>query len=130
MRWRRRTKVAPELAIRVFSRDLGCVAVVLDPAELGKCSGRLTLDHIQWEARKGKRAEDDEEHLVTLCQGHTEDGRKAGHQWNTANRPKLRRYLWKRYGYDCYSCGGFATDEVNGRRICGACWQIDEGVFV
>jgi len=43
----------------------------------------------------GKRAESDPAHLVTLCQGHTEDGRKAGYQWNTTkeNREKIREYL-------------------------------------
>jgi hypothetical protein len=43
----------------------------------------------------GVRAKSDSAHLVSLCQGHTEDGRKAGYQWNTAkaNRAKVREYL-------------------------------------
>jgi hypothetical protein len=53
----------------------------------------LTLDHIKDEQRMGVRAPSDPAHLVSLCQGHTEDGALAGHQWNTANRPVLRWYL-------------------------------------
>ncbi len=40
----------------------------------------------------GKKAPDDEQHLVTLCYGHHVDTR-AGSQWATANRPVIREYL-------------------------------------
>lgn len=71
-----------------------CVAPVLDPTQSGRCWGRTTLDHVHDEHGVGKpRATSDEAHLVSLCQGHTEDGRTAGHQWNTANRDKVREYL-------------------------------------
>lgn len=70
-----------------------CVAPLIDRAELGKCSGRTTLDHIKDQARMGKGAVSDADHLVALCEGHTEAGAKAGYQWNTSHRPALRDYL-------------------------------------
>ena len=84
--------VSPELRIAVLERDGGCVAVRLgeDPAS---CSGRLTLDHVKGDPRMGVRAPSDMAHLVALCEGHTESGARAGRQWNTANRPLLRRYI-------------------------------------
>lgn len=106
--------VLPEVAVQVLMRDRdqagrrasvtsfyrgatktipGCVAAFLDPHTSGPCWGRLTLDHIKTEPRMGKRAESDPGHLVSLCEGHTENGARAGHQWNTANRHLLRRYL-------------------------------------
>jgi hypothetical protein len=102
--------VTPELRLLVLGRDLhqwelrggklravsttaGCVASFLSPITSGPCWGRLTLDHIKDEQRMGVRAPSDPAHLVSLCQGHTEDGARAGHQWNTANRQLLRWYL-------------------------------------
>ena len=43
----------------------------------------------------GVRAESDMAHLVTLCQGHTEDGMRGGKVWCTAkeNRAAMRKYL-------------------------------------
>jgi hypothetical protein len=57
------------------------------------CWGRTIIEHIKDESRMAVRAEsDDPRHLASLCQGHTEDGRKAGYQWNTAteNRAAMR----------------------------------------
>jgi len=71
----------------------GCVASVVDPFTSGPCWGRLTLDHVKDVARMGKRAPTDADHMVSLCQGHTEDGMQAGRQWNTAHRAVLRWYL-------------------------------------
>lgn len=117
-----RSLVTPELREQVFERDrdtikrelfdrwprwytewfgdrmmLGdtpvCPAIVIDRKELGKCWGRWTLDHINQQATRGKRAPSDPAHLISLCEGHTENGMKAGRQWNTANRPALRAYL-------------------------------------
>lgn len=51
------------------------------------------MDHIKDEPQMGKRAPSDPFHLVSLCEGHTENGALAGRQWNTANRPLLRWYL-------------------------------------
>jgi hypothetical protein len=90
----RRDPVTPTMALRVFTRDRGCIAPQLG-GNAGDCWGRLELEHVKGELRMGVRAPSDEAHLVTLCQGHTEDGRKAGFQWNTnaENRAKVRTYL-------------------------------------
>lgn len=109
-----RDPVSPELAFQVLHRDrdealkrqivtrmyrgetatiLGCAAAFLAPNTSGPCWGRLTLDHIKSEQRMGRRAESDPAHLVSLCEGHTENGARAGRQWNTAHRPLLRWYL-------------------------------------
>lgn len=91
--WRRdeADKVSPETRASVLARDGGCVARVLD--DPANCWGRITLDHVKEHPRMGDRAPSDRRHLVSLCQGHTEDGRRAGFQWNTAHRPMLREYL-------------------------------------
>lgn len=89
----RKDPVTPETRAAVLKRDGGCVAKKLIPQESVKCWGRLTLDHVKDNPTMSKRAPSDLAHLATLCQGHTEDGRKAGFQWNTANRPILREYL-------------------------------------
>lgn len=88
----RRDPVTPELRVEVFERDGGCVAVTLGESSMA-CAGRLTLDHVKTDLRLGVRAPSDRAHLVTLCEGHTENGSRAGYQWNTANRPALRWYL-------------------------------------
>lgn len=89
----RKDRVPPELAIEVFKADGGCVAPKIDPAELGRCWGRLTIEHVKAEQRMGKRAEPRRDRLVSLCLGHTETGMKAGYQWNTAHRPELRAWI-------------------------------------
>lgn len=99
--------MTPELRLRVFKRDGGCVAPKLD-AHADACRGRwgerlvvvrrvgsdelldysaLTLDHVRDHAMMGKRAPSDELHLVTLCWHHHLDG------WATSHRPALRAYL-------------------------------------
>jgi hypothetical protein len=91
----RRDPVTPELRIAVLERDGGrCMAPSLG-GRWEDCWGRLTLEHVKDELRAAVRAPSDPAHLVTLCQGHTEDGRKAGFQWNTNadNRALVRRYL-------------------------------------
>jgi hypothetical protein len=67
--------------------------VFLAPSTSGPCWGKLTLDHVKTEPRMGRRAPSDPSHLASLCEGHTENGMRAGFQWNTANRPLLRWYL-------------------------------------
>jgi hypothetical protein len=84
-------KVTPEVHAFVIKRDGGCIARHYDSTMV--CWGKVTLDHVKSEARMGVRAESDPDHLVSICQGHSEDGRKAGYQWNTANRDKEREYL-------------------------------------
>lgn len=87
MRRARKDPVGPALAVRVISRDGGCVAPHLD-AEAGDCSGRLTLDHVKDQPRMGVRAPSDEWHLVTLCEWH-----HLHTGWATSHRPALREYL-------------------------------------
>ena len=88
--------VSPELRAEIFARDQGCMAPMLGGSAMD-CWGRLTLEHVKDEARMGVRAPSDAAHLITLCQGHTEDGRRAGYQWNTdkRNRALVRDYLRK-----------------------------------
>lgn len=93
---RKKDPVTPEVRAAVLKRDGGCVAPILDQQASGTCWGRLTLDHVKDHPRMGRRAPSDEAHLVTLCEGHTEAGAKAGYQWNTAHRPILRTYLFTR----------------------------------
>lgn len=71
-----------------------CIAPLVDKnASSSECWGRTTLDHVKPDPRMGVKAEDIPEQLVSACQGHTEDGMKAGHQWNTAHREEERDYL-------------------------------------
>lgn len=90
---RHRDPVTKELRQRVLTRDEGCIAPLVDPSQSGTCWGRLTLDHVKDEPRMAKRAPSDERHLVTVCEGHSEAGARAGYQWNTANRALERMYL-------------------------------------
>jgi hypothetical protein len=55
----------------------------------------LRIEHVKREPRAGRRGE----LLGTLCQGHTEDGMKAGYIWCTdaVNREAMRRHLVKFY---------------------------------
>lgn len=90
----KRDPVTPELRAQVIARDDGCMAPRLG-GTFHDCFGRLTLEHVKDELRMGVRAPSDPAHLVTLCEGHTENGRRGGYQWNTdkANRERVREYL-------------------------------------
>lgn len=59
------------------------------------CWGRLRLEHVKAEPRMGKRAEPVASRLLTLCEGHSEPGTKAGYCWATdkRNRAACREYL-------------------------------------
>lgn len=83
-------RMKPGDAVRIFTRDGGCIAPLLGGSFLD-CWGRLTIEHVKAELCMGVRGTQ----AVTLCQGHTEDGRKAGYQWNTdrRNRELVRGYL-------------------------------------
>ena len=103
--------VTPELWLQVMNRDklrvLGtaldrsphqpvkldgrCVAWIIDPTE--KCSGKYTLDHVNWFSTRGKRAPSDLAHLVMLCEHHHLDYYEGGKNWATSHRPELREYL-------------------------------------
>lgn len=86
--------VPPTVVLAVFGRDNGCMAPRLGGSAFD-CAGRLTVEHVKRNLRAGRRAEPVLECLITLCQGHTEPGAKAGYQWNTAkvNRAAMRAYL-------------------------------------
>ena len=88
------TRVTPELALYIMQRDQGCVAPRLGGSYLD-CWGRNRLEHVKSEPRLGVRAESDRRHLLTLCEGHTEPGMKAGYVWCTdrQNREACREYL-------------------------------------
>lgn len=88
------------------ARYVACPAVVIDIDQLERCWGRWTIEHVPDTQirkmgmlirgmRRGQRAPDDREHLISLCEGHTEPGMKGGRVWNTANRPQIREYLVK-----------------------------------
>ncbi len=89
-----RDTVSNEVALFVLQRDQGCVAPRLGGSTMD-CWGRNRLEHVKDEPRMGRRAPSDPEHLVTLCEGHTEPGMKAGRVWCTdrKNREAMRRYL-------------------------------------
>ncbi len=93
-RGRRKDPVSAVDALYVFKRDGGCIAPRLggNPAD---CWGRLTIEHVKAELRSSVRAKSIPSRMVSLCQGHTEDGRRAGFQWNTnaENRALVRAYL-------------------------------------
>lgn len=106
--WLRSPEFSEGVPHRDFPVGRACVASFLDP-QAGPCSGRLTLDHVKEEPRMGKRAESGSEwtgkgrhpgldRLVTVCEGHSEVGMKAGHQWNTAHR-QLQRWYLGTYGF-------------------------------
>ena len=89
-----RDRVSPTLALAVFTRDQGCVAPRLGGSHMD-CWGRNRIEHVKAEPRMGVRAEARLDRLVTLCEGHTEPGTKAGYCWATdkANRQAMREYL-------------------------------------
>jgi hypothetical protein len=86
----RRDRVTPERAAEVFARDgYGCMAPRLGGTSMD-CWGRNRIEHVKREQRMSRRGD----LLVTLCQGHTEDGMRAGYIWCTdaENRRRLRDY--------------------------------------
>ncbi len=90
-----RDKVTHEVAMAVFNRDRGCVALLLGGWS-SQCWGTIGLEHVQdGGGRMGRRAPSDVRHLVSLCQGHREPGMMGGHVWCTdkVNRQAMREYL-------------------------------------
>ncbi len=90
-----RDTVTPDVALAVFTRDQGCVAPRLGGSTMD-CFGRNRIEHVQsGYGRMGRRAPSDPAHLVTLCEGHTETGMRAGRVWSTdkTNRAAMRDYL-------------------------------------
>ena len=83
-----RDRVTPELALAVFERDGGCLAVRIGDEDPATCGGRLTLDHVKDAPRMGKRAPSDARHLASVCERH-----HIWSGWATSHRPLLREYL-------------------------------------
>lgn len=93
-------RTAPNVPWRTWSTTASpCVARFLDPNGSGPCSGVLTLDHVRDHAMMGKKAPDDEQHLVTLCEAH-HLWTRAGRNWATSHRPLLRTYLKEIYQHE------------------------------
>jgi hypothetical protein len=93
-RKRRTDGVSPALANAVLARDRGCVAPRLG-GSIMDCWGRPRIEHVKTAPRMGVRAEPRLDRLVTLCEGHTEAGMRAGFVWctNAENRALMRTYL-------------------------------------
>lgn len=90
-----RDRVSPELALAVFARDGGCIAPRLGGSYMD-CFGRNRIEHVQTGyGRMGRRAASSMQTCLTLCEGHTETGARAGYVWCTdrANRQAMREYL-------------------------------------
>lgn len=82
----RGTVIPPEVRLRVYARDRGCVGFARLP---GPCAGALELDHVRASHGIGMKSDTDDANLVSLCGAHhkykTEHGREA--------RPVLLAYL-------------------------------------
>lgn len=119
----------------VINRDKGCMAPVLDPSGSGTCFGRWTLEHVNHEITRGKRAPDLPEYIVVLCELHAGLKRVAGEQWNTKkeNRRRLRLYLFRTYDLLCrfHECELKATETFGGIQYCRPHADLLlEGLFV
>lgn len=101
-----RDPVTPGLALYIFQRDGGCLAVSIGGEDPATCRGRLTADHVKDQPQIGApivkrgperkhryRAPSDARHLVTVCEHHHVFG-----GWATANRAALRDYLASKEG--------------------------------
>lgn len=76
----------------VWTRDWGCIVPLADPGETTPCKGMPTLDHVPARGGNalGKKAPDDEAHLVTVCTYH-----HTGRLWPERHRELERAYLAK-----------------------------------
>jgi hypothetical protein len=93
-----RDRVPADLALAVLARDSGRIAPRLG-GSYHDCWGRNRIEHVKAEPRMSKRAEPRLDRLVTVCEGHSEPGTKAGYCWATdkANRYAMREYLRSLY---------------------------------
>jgi hypothetical protein len=94
----RRDPVSHELALAVFTRDGGCMAPRLGGSAID-CWGRNRIEHVKAQPRMGVRAEARLDRLLTICEGHSEPGTKAGYCWATdkVNRNRMREHLLSLY---------------------------------
>lgn len=79
-----------QLRLIVFNRDYGCIVPVIDRNENTPCKGMPTLDHVPERGKNalGKKAPDDEAHLVVICSYH-----HTGRLWPETHRELERQYL-------------------------------------
>jgi len=52
------------------SHRVVCIVPLIDPFNPHTCGGKQEVDHVKDQLRMGKRAPDDEFHLVAMCQNH------------------------------------------------------------
>jgi hypothetical protein len=94
-----RDKVTPDVALFVYARDQACVAPSLG-GSFTDCAGPTGLEHVKAEPRMSRRAPSCPCALLVLCDGHREQGMKAGFVWctNRDNRNACRVHLAS-FGY-------------------------------
>lgn len=94
-----RDRVTAAVALFVLRRDGGCQAPYLGGTFMD-CAGRDHLEHVKSEPRMGHRAPSCPCALVTICEGHSEPGMRAGYVWATSReaREACRDYL-AAFGY-------------------------------
>ena len=65
-------RISQGMTLRRFmsTRRLICVVPVLEPTNRHICSGKQQVDHVKDAPRLSKRAPDDEQHLVAMCEAH------------------------------------------------------------
>ena len=80
------------LRFKVFNRDMGCIVPIVDPDNRYPCKGMPTLDHVPERGQNayGRKAPDDEAHLVVVCMYH-----HTGVNWPEGHREAERLYLAK-----------------------------------
>lgn len=54
----------------IRSQRIICIVPAIDPGNPHPCGGSQEVDHVKDEPMMGKRAPDDEFHLVAMCQNH------------------------------------------------------------
>lgn len=70
------------------SHPVVCVVPILDPTNRSKCGGKQTVEHVKDQLMMGKKAPDDEFHLLACCMNHN--------SWNPPSkvlRQKMRTRL-------------------------------------
>lgn len=73
------------------SHKVICVVPTIDPSNPDACAGKQEIDHVKDEPRMGKRAPDDELHLVAMCQNHN-TWHPPRRELRQAERAYLKRY--------------------------------------
>lgn len=98
--WLRTERLRLRFPLSQVQPKEACVARFLDPSESERCWGSLTFNHVhrRGETAMQKKAADDEQHLVTLCEGHHGHLTYSGGWANTKAAIELERaYLEELY---------------------------------